>query len=419
MCNADEYVSFLGARGKKLKLSFIKANHFSSAVFAAAAVLFLSSCSGTGSGAQNSLATGQTEAPARILTPNPNGEIIGIGNVRVALLVPKTIPGAAAEIATELRNGAAMAMQDFGQNKIQLVIKDTQGQAAASQSAAAEAVAEGSSLILGPLFAANVSAASGAAQPAAVPMLAFSTDTTVARRGVYLFSYTPQADTNRIVRYAASLGRRSVVAFLPVNQEGNLRETLVRNAAAANGMRVSVVRYQRSQEGIESALVEAVQTVDGADSIYIPEGGPIPSLILSGLKRNGADLSSMQVLGAGSWESVKTSDQHVQGAVYPGRDIAVFNRFASRYQTRFGTNPGVQAGIAYDAVTLVSELARLNGPANPYPQSALESPRGFQGVNGAFRIRANGITERGLAVYRIENGTGRLVEPAVSSFSGS
>lgn len=345
--------------------------------------------------------------------------MIGSGNVRVSLLVPKTIPGAAAGIATELRNGAAMAMQDFGQSRIQLVIKDTQGQAAASQSAAAEAVAEGSSLVLGPLFAANVSAASGATLPASVPILAFSTDATVARRGVYLFSYTPQADTNRIIRYASSLGRRSVLAFLPINPEGNLRERLIREAAGSNGMRVSLVRYQRSEEGIQTAITEAVQTVQTVDSIYIPEGGPIPSLILSGLKRNGADLTGKQVLGAGSWESVKTSDPHVQGAVYPGRDIAVFNRFATRYQSRFGAKPGVQAAIAYDAVTLVSELARINGAANPFPQSALESQRGFQGVNGAFRIRPNGITQRGLAVYRIENGGGRLVEPAVSSFSGS
>ncbi|MEL7428460.1 MAG: penicillin-binding protein activator [Pseudomonadota bacterium] len=375
----------------------------------------------TSNGVRDGLPRSGTGSAAveRILTPNPQGEVIGAGNVRVALLAPLTIPGAAAEIAKELCNGAAMAMQDFGQNRIQLVIKDTQGQAAASQSVAAQAIQEGSSLIVGPLFAANVGAAAGAARPANVPIIAFSTDTSVAKQGVYLFSYTPQADTERMINYAASIGKRSLTAFLPRNPEGNLREAIVRQSAGQKGMIANIIRYDRSPTGVETVASEGVALVQGSDSIYIPEGGPIPNLILSGLKRNGADLTGKQVLGSGAWESVKTSDPVVDGALYPGRDISAFEGFATRYQSQFGTRPGVQAALAYDAITLAAEMARINGPQNPYPSRAIESPRGFQGVNGAFRIRSNGITERGLAVYKVENGSGRLIEGAISRFSGS
>lgn len=383
------------------------------------AVLALAACSSTDSNIRQGLPDNAGNQVAKILTPNPKGEVIGAGQVRVALLVPTSIPGGAASVAKELRNGAAMAMQDFGRNSIQLVVKDTQGQAAVSQTAAGDAVAEGSSLILGPLFAANVSAASGSAQPAGVPMLAFSTDTSVARRGVYLFSYTPQSDTTRIIRYASSIGRRSVTAFLPINAEGNLRERILRETAGRSGIAVNVVKYERSPTGIETAIASGVATAQTSDSLYIPEGGPIPGLILSGLKRNGLDLTGKQVLGSGVWESVKTSDAVLQGAIYPGRDVKAFNDFAARYQSQFGARPGVQAALAYDAVTLAAEMVRLNGPQNPYPQNKLESSRGFQGINGAFRIRANGTTQRGLAIYKIEGGAGRLLEPAVSSFSGS
>lgn len=379
----------------------------------------LAACSSTDSNIRQGLPDNNTSQVAKVLTPNPKGEVIGSGPVRVSLLVPATIPGGAAAVAKELRNGAAMAMQDFGQNQIQLVVKDTKGQAAESQTAAADAVAEGSSLILGPLFAANVSAASGSAQPAGVPMLSFSTDTTVGRRGVYLFSYTPQSDTNRIIRYAASIGRRSVTAFLPQNAEGNLRERVLRQTAGGSGMAVNVIKYERSPAGIEGALQPGVAAAQTSDTIYVPEGGPIPALILSGLKRNGLDLTGKQVLGSGAWESVKTGDAALQGAIYPGRDVKAFNGFATRYQSRFGARPGVQAAIAYDAVTLAAELARINGAQNPYPQSKLESSRGFQGINGAFRIRSDGTTQRGLAIYKIEGGRGTLLEPAVGSFSGS
>ncbi len=381
------------------------------------ATVLLVACTSGGNNVQRGLPSTQNGVVERVLNPNPQGETLGQGPVRVALLAPITIPGGAALVAAELKNGASMAMQDFGQNNLQLVIKDTKGQAAAAQNAAGEAVSEGASMIVGPLFAANVSAASAMTLPSRIPMLAFSTDTTVAKRNVYLFSYTPQADTARILKYAADTGKRSIAAFLPVNAEGLLREKVARELSGSRGMQIAVFKYERSGDAVEKAIAQAALSVQAADTIYIPEGGPIPNVVLSGLRRNGVDLTGKQVLGSGNWESVKTDDPLVQGAVYPGRDISAFNSFATRYQSLYGTQPGVQAALAYDAVTLASEMARINGKSNPFPQSGLESRNGFRGINGAFRIKPDGTTERGLALYRVINKQGTLLEPAAAGFS--
>ena len=375
----------------------------------------LASCTSTGNG--RSTNDSQT-AIEQVLTANPEGEILGQGNVRVALLIPSTIPGGAAEIAKEIRNGAAMAMNDFGNARIQLVIKDTKGQAAEAQAAAAQAAGERTSLILGPLFAANVSAAAGSAQPAGIPMLAFSTDTSVARRGVYLFSFTPQSDTTRMIEYAASTGTRSLTAFLPNNAEGNLRENILREVAGRTNININVVRYDRTPKGVEDASVSGAVFVGSSDSVYIPEGGPIPGVLVGSLGQKGINMRSKRVLGSGTWESVKTDNPNLEGAIYPGRDISSFNDFAARYEQQFGVRPGAQAGLAYDAVTLASELARINGSTNPFPIANLESNRGYRGVNGAFRILLDGTTERSLAIYKIQGGKGVLAEPAVSRFSG-
>ncbi|MEM9279100.1 MAG: penicillin-binding protein activator [Pseudomonadota bacterium] len=386
----------------------------------AAATVFLAACSSTDGNVTRGL-PGGNQVPStagNVLTPNPVGEVLGSGNVRVALLVPSTIPGGAAAVAREIRNGAEMAVQDFGQSRIQVVVKDTKGQAAEAQAKAGEALAEGTSLIIGPLFAANVSAASGVTLPANVSMLAFSTDTSIARRGVYLFSYTPQSDTARMINYASSIGRKSILAFLPRNAEGNLRGRILREMAGRNRINVTIKEYDRTPEGIEAILAEGVIDAQTSDSIYVPEGGPIPGLIVGGLRRNGADLTGKQILGSGSWESIDTSNANLNGAIYPGRDVSKFNGFADRYARKFGSTPGVQAALAYDAVTLASELVRLNGPTNAFRTANFESSRGFQGTTGAFRIRSDGTTDRGLAMYKIENGKGRLLEPAISNFSG-
>lgn len=383
-------------------------------------LLALAACSSS-SNVQNGLpnsTTAPVEEVAQVLSPNPKGEVIGSGNVRVSLLVPTTIPGGAAAVAKELRNGAAMAMQDFGGNRIQLVVKDTKGQAAVAQTKANEAVNEGSTLILGPLFAANVSAASGITLPANVTTLAFSTDTSVARRGVYLFSYTPQEDTKRIISYAGSLGRRSIAAFLPNNAEGSLRERVLREMAGRSGLLLNVIKYDRTQQGVDKAVSEGAGIVQTSDTIYVPEGGPIPGILLAGLKRNGANIAEKTILGSGNWETVKTSEAVLAGAYYPGRDISKFNEFASRYQSKFGARPGVNAGLAYDAVTLAAEFVRLRGDGKTaFSTNTFENSNGFQGVNGAFRIRSDGTTQRGLAIYQIRGGKGTLAEPAVGRFS--
>jgi len=384
---------------------------------AAAMMLALSACQSSNLGVSpdtgpSSMPEMQADLP---LPPDPQGEVFGQGNIRVALLVPKTAPGNAASVANEIRNGALLAMQDFGNQSIQLVIKDTKGQAADAQAAAGEAVRERASIVVGPLFSASVAAASAVTQPAGLPVVAFSTDTNVARRGVYLLSYTPQADVERIISHAIRLGKRNIFAFLPNNTEGNLREAMLRQVAGSGGANVQVFRYERSGPAIEEAARNAAASIAEADTIYIPEGSQIPNFLISSLKRNGAQLDGKLLLGSGQWESVKF-DGSFEGALYPGRDVTEFANFAQRYQTTYNSQPSPLAAIGYDAVTLVATLASQHG-RNGYTPQILEDRRGYIGINGIFRIRADGTTDRGLAIYRVQGGKGVLDTPAPRSFS--
>ncbi len=374
-------------------------------------------CRSSGVGVPGGLPN-STQRELAALKPNPQGQVVGQGNVRISLLLPTSAPGNAAVAATELKNGALLAMQDFGMSTIQLVIKDTQGHTAEAQRTAREAIEEGSSLILGPLFAANVSAASGMTIPSNISMLAFSTDSSVARRGVYLMSFTPEDDTRRIIEYTISLGRKSIAAFLPNSAEGTLRENTLRQVTGPAGVNLQVFRYQRTPEGISATAAEAVPLIQDVDTIYIPEGGQVPTALLTILQRNGVILENKQALGSGSWESVKTSDSVLAGALYPGRDITAFNDFAQRYQSQYSVTPGVQAALGYDAITLVSELLRLNNSRAAFNSKTLETRQGFRGVNGIFRLRSSGTTQRGLAIYQIRDGRGQLAIPAPANFIG-
>ena len=52
-----------------------------------------------------------------------------------------------------------------------------------------------------------------------------------------------------------------------------------------------------------------------------------------------------------------------------------------------------------------------------FTDKILTTPSGFIGIDGAFRLLANGPNERGLAVYQIERGQTRVLSPAPKSFS--
>ncbi len=357
-----------------------------------------------------------TQSQVPTVAAQPKGEIIGSGRVRVALLLPKSAPGNGARIATEFSNAARLAMRDFGQTGIQLVIKDTAGQPAQAQLVASEAVNERSSVILGPIFAGNVSAASSVSQPARVPMIAFTSDTSLARRNVYLMSFAPESDVRRTLNFAISRGRNSIIALLPNNSYGNLVEKSMRSVVSrAGGQLRAVVKYDRSGTSIEAAARSVAVAATSANAIYIPDDGKAAAAVIDALGRAGVPLKQMKLLGSGQWESANFASGQFEGAWFAGRDKKSFGSFAARYKAAFKATPSPNAGLAYDAVSMAAGLIRRNA-RSPFAPRNIESQNGFSGVNGIFRLRSDGKSERGLVIYEVKSGSLNVVSPAPAAF---
>ena len=81
----------------------------------------------------------------------------------------------------------------------------------------------------------------------------------------------------------------------------------------------------------------------------------------------------------------------------------------------YGRRPPRLATLAYDAAALAAVLARNGGPA-PFDPLALTNPNGFAGMDGIFRLRPDGLVERGLSVMEITASGNRVIDPAPSSF---
>lgn len=363
---------------------------------------------GACSGIQQTLSQYTTSGPAQ------EPVVAGTGHVKVGLMLPLSAPGNAGVAAQSMKNAAEMALAEFQNPNIQLLIKDDAGNPQGAQQGTQQALDEGAEIILGPLFAASVPATAQLARTRGVSVIAFSTDSSVAGRGVYLLSFLPESDVNRIIEYSAGIGKRSFAALLPENAYGNVVEAAFKQAVGRRGGRI--VAFEKYGADRAAAARNVAQALGQADALFIADDGDSVVSVADALTAAGANLRNIQLLGTGLWDNPRVyANPALQGGLYAAPDPAGFRSFSGRYRTKFGSDPVRTATLAYDAVALVAALARMQGPQRFSPE-VLTNPSGFAGVDGLFRFRADGTNERGLAVMKVATGGGQAVAGSPKSF---
>jgi ABC-type branched-subunit amino acid transport system substrate-binding protein len=380
----------------------------------AGAMALLSACAGQGPA--TGPVAGGPPAPGAV----PSQNTIGNGQVKVGLILPLTAPGNAGLVAQSMKNSAELALAEFNSPNITLLVKDDGGTSLGAQQAAQQALDEGAELILGPLFAQSVQAVGGVARTRGVPVIAFSTDTSVATRGVNLLSFLPESDVNRIVNFAMANGKKSFAAIMQDNAYGVVIEAAFKEAVARRGGRViNVSRYELDQVKMQTAVKAVAQSADQTDAILIADGPDIVPTVAQMLVTNGVNTKKVQLLGTGLWDDQRIfSDTALAGGWYPAPDPAGFQNFSNRYRQKYGQDPVRTATLSYDATALVAALVKTQG-GQRFTPDVLTSGSGFAGIDGVFRFRQDGTNERGLAVFRVSPSGGQPISPAPKSFGAS
>jgi ABC-type branched-subunit amino acid transport system substrate-binding protein len=239
----------------------------------------------------------------------------------------------------------------------------------------------------------------------------------VAARGVYLLSFLPESDVERIVGYALSQGKRSLAAAIPDNAYGTVVEAAFKQSLARHGGRlVALERYPLDRALMQAAVRTVAQAAERADAIFVPDGGDSIATVVQGLAANAAGSKRAQLLGTGIWEDPQIfSNAALDGAWYAGPDNTGFRNFSTRYRSRFGQDPARTASLAYDAVALAAALAKTQGQQR-FTEAVLTNSSGFTGIDGLFRFRSDGTNQRGLAVMRVSQSGAQIISPPPKSF---
>ncbi len=367
---------------------------------------------------QNSQYLSSTPPPAS--AEAAPGATIGTGSVKAGLILPLSAPGNAGVAGQAMRNAAEMAIAEFNSPNLQLLVKDDGGTAEAARIGAQQSIDEGAEIILGPLFAQSVTYVGQVARTRNIPVIAFSTDTNVAASGVYLLSFLPESDVDRIVQYAASTGKHSFAALIPDNPYGTVVEAAFKQSVSRrNSQIVGLERYPHDQAGMANPIRNITQASPRADALFIPDGGDAVPGVVAALAANGVNIKRLQLLGTGLWDDPRIyATPALDGGWYAAPDGVGYRNFSQRYRARYKQDPVRTATLAYDAVALIAALVKTQGTARFSPET-LTNPSGFSGIDGLFRFRSDGTNDRGLAVLRVASAGPQTISPAPKSFGGS
>jgi ABC-type branched-subunit amino acid transport system substrate-binding protein len=365
--------------------------------------------------------------------------------LRAALLVPMSGPSAA--LGKSLLNAAQMALFEMGGSGFSLIPVDTRGTPEGAAAAARQAVEHGAQIILGPLFSGEVKAVTPIALSSGVNVIAFSSDRAAAQPGIYLLGFLPRPQVERVVAHAFAQGVSRFAALAPNNDYGRTMTEAFKASVAQHGgtmvetlyfdpsakdfadvvkrlarfdqrkAALNQLRRQLEAKGEKAELkkLEKRDTIGDVDyqAVFLPdEGGRLRSLAAL-LPYYDIDTPKVKLLGTMQWDDpTLASEPALNGAWYAGAPPDGRAGFDERYKQAFGAKPPRLASLGYDAAALTAVLAQ----SGQISTAQLLNPQGFAGVDGLFRLQADGTSERGLAVMEVQRGTPRVLAPAPGGF---
>ncbi len=341
--------------------------------------------------------------------------------VKVALLVPMT--GRSADLGKSMQDAATLALYDryaalsptMASTRVEILPKDTGDTPEGAAAAARSAIEDGAEIILGPVFGDALGAVKPVARKANIQVISFSNNRAAASSGAYVFGFSPEQQTARIVSYMIAQ-KKQVAALVPNTPLGQTVLAAAKQSAEANGSVLApVATYLPRGVGIAEGVDALVNANMPFSALLLPEVGSTLNTAQSALSARGISATNTQIIGTGLWDDPAVITQHsLEGAMLASSPPAPTQGFVNRFRNTYGYTPPRIASLAYDAVALTVTLATSG---RPFDAATLTQPGGFAGpANGAFRFREDGTSDRALAVMKIVGGNYEVVSPPPTAF---
>lgn len=366
----------------------------------------------------------------------------------VGILLP--LSGKAEKVGNIMLNSAKLSMFNNKLNNIVLKPYDTKGTAFGAVDAMHEAIKDGVSIVVGPLFTQSTKAILDIANTNNIIVISFSDNQNILSEkypNVYLMGLTPQQEIYRIISYlidyhnfygfsamfandiygsTASKMFKEIITkkdakivkteFYSKNDK-NLQKK-VDNLLATNTFKDEV--YQKYEE--EKALAKA-EGITGeveftytdedkifADALLLPDSGN-ELLAIANYVKNWNSEHKPLLVGTSKWlNNTLYNNIDFDNTLFATPNPNNYTQFDDLYFETYQTYPLRIGSLAYDAITAVIESYAKTKNNKEDLKYALENYQGFNGFNGKFRFLSNGLVERRLAIIKIINSRFEIID---------
>jgi ABC-type branched-subunit amino acid transport system substrate-binding protein len=348
--------------------------------------------------------------------PSPLGDDTTGPPPRIAVMLPTT--GQFATYGQRSLNGIKLV---FGpQAESQLVVRDTQGEAAVARAALDDLIADPTIIaVIGPLRSKVAEAVAPRAERAAMPMVVLSQQEGIAGRWVVQPAMTAERQAAELAEYGIAQGMRKFGILYPNDQYGIALSQAFRQQVEQRGASVvGSVTYDPKQKEFSVELLSADKWIkdDGMQAVFIPDFAPTAIPLAVHLRQAHPGLV---LLGSNGWNdpaALGPAADAIDGAVFvdgffPTSQRRATQEFVDAYRSRYGGTPDILEAQAYDAAKLVAAALQSGARSRGQVNAALQTPRTFEGAAGTVSVGPKGI-QRQLFLLRVSSGTITEVVPS-------
>ncbi|MBQ3034959.1 MAG: penicillin-binding protein activator, partial [Alphaproteobacteria bacterium] len=291
----------------------------------------------------------------------------------------------------------------------------------------------GADIVLGPVFSNSVAIIKQ--NGVDIPVISFTSDTSVLGEGVYSMALLIEEQIKRIVKFACERGEFRIALLGPNDKTGKMvLKSFEQAMMNCPGMQLSHISLYDAKNPDLTAAVQKIApplidlkdkelteeekqlaqnpTADRIefDALFVFEQGVKLQQLISLLSYYDVTPNLVSFYGLATLRGQKS--RGLVGAYFADLPQEHLNIYQKNYQEAFFSKPLSVSALGYDGISLVSYLSQKD----KLNEKALLNEDGFLGLNGRFRFNKDGTNDRLLEMFQIR-GMNYIIKVSPAEYS--
>ena len=311
--------------------------------------------------------------------------------------------------------------------KIELLVKDTQGEGDRAVKAVRELLLEDVVAIVGPSRSDTSMAVAEICEQEQAPLISCAAMDEIVRGRAWVFKTAPRDGhvVERIYDCMKEKGMTKVALIAGTTDFGTGGRDRLREQAPKYGIEI-VADETYAAADPDMTLRLATIKAKNPDAVVSWSILPAQSLLMRRMKQLGMTVQLFQSHGFGNYDYLTAAGPAAEGVLFPAGRALVANdlpdghaqkellvRLKTEYEAKFEDPLSTFAGHAYDALMLVLEACEKKGATRQDIRDYIEGRQGFVGTGGVFSFSPEdhtGLQKDSLEMLTVRQGKFAIAE---------